>query len=79
MGIGMQEMLIILLVVLVLFGAKKLPEIGGGLGRAIRNFKRATSEPDEIDISAKPEAKKEQPANSQAHSTDSSDTTGGKA
>ena len=30
MGIGMQEMLIILLVVLVLFGAKKLPEIGGG-------------------------------------------------
>ena len=79
MGIGMQEMLIILLVVLVLFGAKKLPEIGGGLGRAIRNFKRATSEPDEIDISAKPEAKKEQPAPSQAHSTDSSDTTGGKA
>ena len=79
MGIGMQEMLIILLVVLVLFGAKKLPEIGGGLGRAIRNFKRATSGPDEIDISAKPEAKKEQPATSQAHSTDSSDTTGGKA
>jgi len=77
MGIGMQEMLIILLVVLVLFGAKKLPEIGGGLGRAIRNFKRATSEPDEIDISAKPEAKKEQKAES--HSTDSSDTTGGKA
>lgn len=61
MGIGMQEMLIILLVVLVLFGAKKLPEIGGGLGRAIRNFKRATSEPDEIDISAKPEAKKNSP------------------
>ncbi|MDO5536872.1 MAG: twin-arginine translocase TatA/TatE family subunit [Desulfovibrionaceae bacterium] len=58
MGIGMQEMLIILLVVLVLFGAKKLPEIGGGLGRAIRNFKKATSEPDEIDITPKAEAKK---------------------
>ncbi len=43
MGIGMQELLILLLVVLVLFGAKKLPEIGGGLGRAIRNFKKATS------------------------------------
>ena len=53
MGIGMQEMLIILLVVLVLFGAKKLPEIGGGLGRAIRNFRKAQEEPDEIDISAK--------------------------
>ena len=41
------------LVVLVLFGAKKLPEIGGGLGRAIRNFRKAQEEPDEIDISAK--------------------------
>ena len=37
-------------IVLLLFGAKKLPEIGGGLGRAIRNFRRASSEPDEIDI-----------------------------
>ncbi len=53
MGIGMQEMLIILLVVLVLFGAKKLPEIGSGLGRAIRNFRKAQEEPDEIDLSAK--------------------------
>ena len=58
MGIGMQEILIILLVVLVLFGAKKLPEIGGGLGRAIRNFKKATSEPDEIDITPTAEKKK---------------------
>ena len=58
MGIGMQEILIILLVVLVLFGAKKLPEIGGGLGRAIRNFKKATSEPDEIDITPQAEKKK---------------------
>ena len=49
-GIGMQELLIILVIVLVLFGAKKLPEVGGGLGRAIRNFKRAVSEPDQIDI-----------------------------
>ncbi len=53
MGIGMQEMLIILLVVLVLFGAKKLPEIGSGLGRAIRNFRKAQEEPDEVDLSAK--------------------------
>lgn len=49
-GIGTQEILIILVIVLLLFGSKKLPEIGGGLGRAIRNFKRASSEPDEIDI-----------------------------
>lgn len=49
-GIGMQELLLILVVVMLVFGANKLPEIGGGLGRAIRNFRRASSEPDEIDI-----------------------------
>ena len=49
-GIGTQELLIILVVALVIFGANKLPEVGSGLGRAIRNFKRAASEPDEIDI-----------------------------
>ena len=53
MGIGMQEMLIILLVVLVIFGTKKLPEIGSGLGHAIRNFRKAQEEPDAIDISSK--------------------------
>lgn len=52
-GIGMQELLLILVVVLLIFGASKLPEIGGGLGRAIRNFRRASSEPDEIDITPK--------------------------
>ena len=51
MGIpGWQEILLILVVVLVLFGSKKLPEIGSGLGRALQNFRRATQEPDEIDI-----------------------------
>ena len=52
-GIGTQELLLILLVVLLVFGSRKLPEIGGGLGRAIRNFRRAASEPDEIDITPK--------------------------
>lgn len=48
--IGPTQILLVLLLVLVLFGAKKLPEIGGGLGKAIRNFRKATTEPDEIDI-----------------------------
>ncbi len=56
-GIGMQELLLILVVGLLLFGANKLPEIGGGLGKAIRNFRRAASEPDEIDITPKSEKK----------------------
>ena len=54
-GIGMQELLIILVLVLVIFGAKRLPEIGGG--RAIRNFRQAASEPDEIDITPKDKEK----------------------
>ncbi|MBQ7585301.1 MAG: twin-arginine translocase TatA/TatE family subunit [Desulfovibrionaceae bacterium] len=53
--IGPTELILILLVVLVLFGSKKLPEIGAGLGRAIRNFKRATTEPSEVDITPKAE------------------------
>ena len=52
-GLGMQELVIILVIVLVLFGATRLPEIGKGIGQAIKNFKKATSEPDEIDITPK--------------------------
>ena len=55
----MSEILVILVVILVLFGSKKLPEIGSGLGRAIRNFKKATSEPDEIDITPPSQASRQ--------------------
>ncbi|ADU62795.1 MAG: twin-arginine translocase TatA/TatE family subunit [Pseudodesulfovibrio sp.] len=58
-GFGVWELLIILVIVLVIFGAKKLPEIGGGIGKAISNFKKATNEPDEIDITPKSEEKKD--------------------
>ena len=48
-GIGMPEFIIILVIVLIIFGAGKLPEIGGGIGKAIRNFKDATkTQPEEI-------------------------------
>jgi len=40
----MPELIIILVIVLVVFGAGKLPEIGSGIGKAIRNFKQATNE-----------------------------------
>jgi len=43
-GIGMPELIIILVIILIIFGDGKLPEIGGGMGKAIRNFKKATSE-----------------------------------
>ena len=48
-GIGIPELVIILVIILVIFGAGKLPEIGGGLGKAIRNFKQATKESDSND------------------------------
>ena len=40
-GIGSQELMIILLIAFFIFGAKRLPELGGGLGQAIRGFKKA--------------------------------------
>ncbi len=43
-GIGLQELLIIFLVVLVLFGAKRIPDIATGLGRGIRDFKKAVKD-----------------------------------
>lgn len=52
-GLGMSELLIILAIVILLFGAKKLPDLASGIGKAIKNFKKATSEPDEIDITPK--------------------------
>jgi sec-independent protein translocase protein TatA len=52
-GIGMPELLVILVIVLVIFGANKLPQIGEGIGKGIRNFKKATKESEEIDVTPK--------------------------
>lgn len=46
-GLGMQELIIILVIVVIVFGAGKLPEIGSGLGKSIKNFKNATKGDDE--------------------------------
>lgn len=48
---GMGEWLIILVIVLIVFGATKLPQLGHGLGAAIKNFKRASQGDDEIEVS----------------------------
>ncbi|MDI9569423.1 MAG: twin-arginine translocase TatA/TatE family subunit [Pseudomonadota bacterium] len=58
-GIGMQELVVILIIVLIIFGAGKLPEIGGAIGKGIKNFKRSIRESDEID--AAPDNKKIEP------------------
>jgi sec-independent protein translocase protein TatA len=46
-GIGAPELLIVLIIVLIIFGAGKLPNIGAGLGSGIRNFRKAVAEPRE--------------------------------
>ncbi len=55
-GLGMWEMLLIFLVVLLLFGAKRLPEIGSSLGKGIREFKGSIREI-EREVQAPPQAK----------------------
>ena len=46
-GLGTQELIVIFLIVFVLFGAKKLPEMGKGIGEGIRSFKKSIAERDE--------------------------------
>lgn len=45
-GIGMPELLVIMVIALVIFGAGKLPELGGALGKSIKDFKKGMEEPD---------------------------------
>ena len=44
MGLGIPELLVILFLIILIFGASRLPEIGRGIGKGIRNFKDATRE-----------------------------------
>lgn len=57
-GLGIQELVVIMIIVFLLFGASRLPEIGSGLGKAIRGFKEASSGKDAIDVTPKKEEKK---------------------
>ena len=50
---GTPEIILICVVVLLVFGTTKLPQLGDGLGRAIKNFKRAVTTNSEIDVSPK--------------------------
>ena len=49
-GFGATELAIILVIVVILFGARRLPEIGAGVGKAIKNFKSGVSGDDQIDV-----------------------------
>jgi sec-independent protein translocase protein TatA len=49
-GLGMQELMIIMVIVIVLFGATRLPQLGSGIGKAISNFKQGINEADKTEI-----------------------------
>lgn len=57
---GWMELLLILIIVLIIFGAGKIPQLGEGLGKAIKGFKKSVNEPDAIDVT--PPAADQQPA-----------------
>ena len=52
MGIGFPELMIILVIIMIIFGAGKLPEIGSAFGNSIKNFKKSMKEAEEIQESA---------------------------
>jgi len=68
---GWMELLLILIIVLIIFGAGKIPQLGEGLGKAIKGFKKSVNEPDAIDVTppsadAAPPAQPSQLAQGQA-------------
>ena len=67
---GWMELLLILIIVLIIFGAGKLPQLGEGLGKAIKGFKKSVHEADAIDVT---------PGMEQAQQTQSQTTPSGHA
>jgi sec-independent protein translocase protein TatA len=49
-GLGLPELLIILVIVVLLFGAGRLPQVGSGIGEGIRNFRKSMKEKNEVDV-----------------------------
>ena len=59
-GLGITELLVIMIIVLIVFGASRLPEIGSGLGKAIRGFKESVTGKDAIDVTPKKAAEEKE-------------------
>ena len=57
---GWMELLLILIIVLIIFGAGKIPQLGEGLGKAIKGFKKSVNEADAIDVTATPAQSEQQ-------------------
>ena len=55
-GLGLPELIVILVIILLIFGANRLGDIGSGLGKAIRGFKDSMAGKDAIDVTPKKDA-----------------------
>jgi sec-independent protein translocase protein TatA len=58
---GWMELLLILFIVLIIFGAGKIPQLGEGLGKAIKGFKKSVNEPDAVDVTPPPSVQETPP------------------
>jgi sec-independent protein translocase protein TatA len=58
---GWMELLLILFIVLIIFGAGKIPQLGEGLGKAIKGFKKSINEPDAMDVTPSEQEGVQQP------------------
>jgi len=70
MGIGFPELMIILVIIMIVFGAGKLPEIGSAFGNSIKNFKKSMKEAEEIQEAANLESTETNEASSDLGSSD---------
>ena len=59
-GLGIPELLMIVVIIVLIFGATRLPQIGEGLGKGIKNFRGALREPPEIDVTPKKDPEQKQ-------------------
>ncbi len=69
LGLGGQELFIILFLALLIFGAKRLPEVGAGLGKGIRSFKESLKESDVSEDLKKIEEPKKEPSSNSSEQT----------
>ncbi|WHZ25020.1 MAG: Twin-arginine translocation protein TatA [Nitrospira sp.] len=65
-SLGFTELILILFIVLIIFGAGKLPQLGEGIGKAIKGFKKSVHEADAIEAEAQAQAQQAEPAPTQA-------------
>jgi sec-independent protein translocase protein TatA len=65
-SLGFTELILILFIVLIIFGAGKLPQLGEGVGKAIKGFKKSVHEADAIEAEAQAQAQQAEPVQSQA-------------